>query len=51
MDGAYDKILKRLGGLEEMPLRLLSPYQGFTEEDYATTRRRFYDQFPDWTPR
>ena len=51
MDGAYDKILKRLGGLEDMPLRLLSPYQGFTEEDYAAAKKRFYNQFPDWTPK
>ena len=51
MDGAYDKLLKRLGGLEEMPLRLLSPYEGFSEEDYAATKKRFYDRFPDWTPR
>jgi len=50
MDGAYDKILKRLGGLEDMPLRLLSPYQGFSEADYAATKQRFYEQFPDWTP-
>ncbi len=51
MDGAYDKILKRLGGLEEMPLRLLSPYEGFSEEDYVAMKKRFYDRFPDWTPR
>jgi len=48
MDGAYDKVLKRLGGLEEMPLRLLSPYEGFSEEDYKETKKRFYDQFPEW---
>ena len=28
MDGAYDKMLVKLGMLPEFPLRLLSPYQG-----------------------
>ena len=51
IDGAYDKLLKRLGGFEEMPLRLLSPYQGFSEADYQSCRSRFYEQFPDWTPK
>ena len=50
IDGAYDKVLKRLGGFEEMPLRLLSPYQGFSEVEYQACRDRFYEQFPDWTP-
>jgi dihydrodipicolinate synthase/N-acetylneuraminate lyase len=31
MDGAYDKVLMRLGGVD-MPLRLLSPYESFSEE-------------------
>ncbi len=30
IDGAYDKVLARLGGIE-MPLRLLSPYSSFPE--------------------
>ena len=51
IDGAYDKLVKRLGGLEEMPLRLLSPYETFSEDDYQACRKRFYEQFPDWTPR
>lgn len=51
IDGAYDKMLMRLGGFEEMPLRLLSPYQGFGEAEYQACRSRFYEQFPDWTPR
>jgi dihydrodipicolinate synthase/N-acetylneuraminate lyase len=48
IDGAYDKIIVRLGGLEEMPLRLLSPYQGFTEEEYRGCKERFHQSFPDW---
>ena len=34
IDGAYDKLFVRLGVFEEMPLRLLSPYQGFSEEQF-----------------
>ena len=48
IDGAYDKLLVRLGGFEAMPLRLLSPYQGFTEEHYAEARRVLREQYPDW---
>ena len=35
MDGAYDKLVKRLGGLDQMPLSLLSPYESFTEQEYV----------------
>jgi hypothetical protein len=31
-----------------MPLRLLSPYQGFGEEEYAECLRVFREQFGDW---
>ena len=48
IDGAYDKVLKRLGGFEEMPLRLLSPYQGVSEEEYRACREVLHAQFPEW---
>jgi dihydrodipicolinate synthase/N-acetylneuraminate lyase len=48
IDGAYDKLLVRLGGFEEMTLRLLSPYQGFSEEEYQACKRILYDRYPDW---
>lgn len=48
IDGAYDKLLVRLGGFEEMPMRLLSPYQCFTEEEYQTAKRTLHEKFPDW---
>lgn len=48
IDGAYDKMLVRLGGFEEMPLRLLSPYQCFTEEQYQTCKAALCERFPDW---
>jgi len=40
--------LVRPGGFEAMPLRLLSPYQGFTEKDYQTCRQVLYEKYPDW---
>ena len=40
MDGAYDKMLVKLGMLPEFPLRLLSPYQSFEDEDYRAMKRR-----------
>lgn len=51
IDGAYDKLIVRLGGLEEMPLRLLSPYQGFSEEEYQVCKRIFHEKYPDWSAR
>ena len=48
IDGAYDKLLVRLGGLEEMPLRLLSPYQCFTEEQYQTAKQVLHERHADW---
>jgi dihydrodipicolinate synthase/N-acetylneuraminate lyase len=48
IDGAYDKLLVRLGGFEEMPLRLLSPYQGFAEEQYQACKRILHEQYADW---
>ena len=50
IDGAYDKLLVRLGGLEEMPLRLLSPYQGFSEEQYQNCKQILHEQFPTFLP-
>lgn len=47
MDGAYDKVLVRLGGVE-MPLRLLSPYESFGEEVYEQCRRILYEKYADW---
>lgn len=48
MDGAYDKLIVRLAGLEEMPLRLLSPYQGFSEEEYQQAKQIFDAHYRDW---
>lgn len=48
IDGAYDKMIVRLGGLGEFPLRLLSPYIGFSEEQYAALAARMREHFGDW---
>jgi dihydrodipicolinate synthase/N-acetylneuraminate lyase len=48
MDGAYDKMLVKLGMMPDFPLRLLSPYQGFTEDDYRACRRLLEDRYPEW---
>jgi dihydrodipicolinate synthase/N-acetylneuraminate lyase len=48
IDGAYDKVIVRLGGLEAMPLRLLSPYQGFDEHEYQQCRRIFDQRYAAW---
>jgi dihydrodipicolinate synthase/N-acetylneuraminate lyase len=47
MDGAYDKLIVRLGGLEEMPMRLLSPYGTFTEEEYQQAKQVYDAQYRD----
>jgi dihydrodipicolinate synthase/N-acetylneuraminate lyase len=48
MDGAYDKMLVKLGMLPDFPLRLLSPYQGFTDDDYRALRRLLEERYADW---
>jgi dihydrodipicolinate synthase/N-acetylneuraminate lyase len=48
IDGAYDKMIVRMGGLEAMPLRMLSPYQGLSEEQYQAYARVFRERYADW---
>jgi hypothetical protein len=48
MDGANDKMWVRLGGAP-MPLRLLSPYESFSEGVFEECRRILQDRHPDWT--
>ena len=51
MDGAYDKLWVRLGGFEKMPLRLLSPYHGFSEAQYLACKRMLEGKYAEWLPR
>jgi dihydrodipicolinate synthase/N-acetylneuraminate lyase len=46
MDGAYDKLLLRLGGFP-MPLRLLSPYDSFSEDVYEECRQILHGKYAD----
>jgi len=48
MDGAYDKMLTKLGMLPEFPLRLLSPYQSFTDEEYRAMKAILDSRWRDW---
>ena len=50
IDGAYDKLWLRLGGFEEMPLRLLSPYHGFSEGQFRACQRLLQRDYADWLP-
>ncbi len=48
MDGAYDKMLTKLGMIPEFPLRLLSPYVSFGEDDYLAMKRVLDERWADW---
>jgi dihydrodipicolinate synthase/N-acetylneuraminate lyase len=48
MDGAYDKMLTKLGMLPEFPLRLLSPYASFDDSDYRAMKKVLDDGWRDW---
>ena len=50
IDGAYNKLWLRLGGFEQMPLLLLSPYHGFSEAQYQACRQLLEREYPDWLP-
>jgi dihydrodipicolinate synthase/N-acetylneuraminate lyase len=47
IDGGYDKVLARLGGVP-MPLRLLSPYEPVSEEVFLECRRVLEEKYADW---
>ncbi|SRR5581483_2455265 len=47
IDGAYDKMFVRLGGVD-MPLRLLSPYQGFSEAVFEQCRNVLQGKYAEW---
>jgi dihydrodipicolinate synthase/N-acetylneuraminate lyase len=47
IDGAYDKMIVRLGD-GDFPLRLLSPYESFTEETFEACRSLLRQRHPEW---
>lgn len=49
IDGAYDKLFAKLYD-PDFPLRMLPPYQGSSEEEFATFKRLLSERAPDWIP-
>ena len=47
IDGAYDKVLVRLGGID-MPLRMLSPYEAFSEDVFEECRSILHSRYSTW---
>jgi dihydrodipicolinate synthase/N-acetylneuraminate lyase len=47
IDGAWDKMIVRASGID-MPLRLLSPYQGHDQETYEACVRNVRENYPGW---
>ena len=47
IDGAWDKMIVRASGID-MPIRLLSPYQGFDMEMFERSIGAVKEQYPDW---
>ncbi|HEX6867300.1 MAG TPA: dihydrodipicolinate synthase family protein [Candidatus Limnocylindrales bacterium] len=48
VDGAYDKLIERLSpGLEDFPLRMLSPYRTISVEEAVEAARLLREHFPD----
>ena len=48
IDGAYDKLWVRLGGFDEFTLRLLSPYQGFSEAQFQACQSMLKEKYAAW---
>lgn len=49
IDGAYDKIFDKLL-VPEIPLRLLPPYVGTSDEEFARFEKLLREQLPEWLP-
>ena len=48
VDGAYDKLIAKLSsGLEDFPLRMLSPYRAISDVEAATAATVLRQHFPD----
>jgi len=48
VDGAYDKTIEKLSrGMDDFPLRMLSPYRAVTASEFEEARRRLADTFPE----
>lgn len=50
VDGAYDKTIEKLSiGLDDFPLRMLSPYRTVSDAEFAGARQVLREQFPALT--
>ena len=49
IDGAFDKMVVRASGAD-MPLRLLSPYEGIDLETFEACVKALRDGYPGWLP-
>lgn len=47
VDGAYDKVIARLSGLGDFPLRMLSPYRAVSEAECRRVERVLRDRYAD----
>ena len=52
VDGAYDKTIQRLApGMDDFPLRMLSPYRTVSEAEFEGARRTLHAEFPELADR
>lgn len=50
VDGAYDKTIEKLSiGLDDFPLRMLSPYRTVSDAEFEGARQMLREQFPELT--
>lgn len=49
IDGAYDKLFAKMYD-PEFPLRMLPPYVGSTDAEFATFVQRLGERLPEWIP-
>lgn len=47
VDGAYDKVIARLSGLDDFPLRMLSPYRTVSNAEYRRVEQVLRERYPD----
>jgi dihydrodipicolinate synthase/N-acetylneuraminate lyase len=50
IDGSYDKLFEKMY-VPEMPLRLLPPYQGSSDDEYDKFIALLRQRLPEWVPR
>jgi hypothetical protein len=48
VDGAYDKTIEKLSiGLDDFPLRMLSPYRAVSDAEFEIARRVLRERYPE----